>query len=191
MSCVELSYIVYLEDAWVRARRVGGKCRGVIVIDIADCGFDMLNHISTIRRIAENGVLRYPEISEKVYLINAGWFISTLWGAIQPFLPTRTVQKLSILRGGDNQNAVLSEYIVGGLETIKEPFPVLSVEAAYGVLITEILASDPGHLPYPDSKEFLIAALSFSRKALEIEPDDEFHINRINEIELFLGMVSE
>lgn len=84
-------------------RQTGTKARGHIVIDIQGCGLSMLNYVSIIKHVTQAGVLHYPEISERVSLVNAGWFITTLWGAIRPWLPTRTQEKMNIL-GGSGRN---------------------------------------------------------------------------------------
>ena len=82
---------------------------GIIIIDISECSFSFLGYISILKELCSTGVMRYPEISEKIFIINAGWILTTLWSAIKSFIPTRTEQKLKIL--GSNYYQELSTYL--------------------------------------------------------------------------------
>jgi hypothetical protein len=107
---------VYLEETWNCIRSFpDAKVGGIIVIDITDCGMSFLSFVSVLTKICSSGILRYPEISEKVFIINAGWLITTLWAAIKPFIPSRTEEKLTIL--GTNYLVTLSDALFGTSDT--------------------------------------------------------------------------
>jgi hypothetical protein len=135
--------------------------------------------------------MQYPEISEKVFIINAGWIITTLWAAIKPFIPSRTEEKLTIL--GTNYHSVLSEELFGTsnlsnegmthLESVLSTSPlsssgefshneIHSVESAYLLIVEQILSSpattsDSSDSPpqHPaDVQEFLQTALNYLEK---------------------------
>ena len=172
LKCTSISYIMYLEDAWRVVLAAGQRVRGVIVIDVHGCGLDMLNYLSVVRRLSSAGVLHYPEISEKVYIANAGWVLSTLWAAIRPFLPTRTQNKVTVISGGavdviidevEGGRASLPQFLGGDL--LPEQCgvcPGVSVDDAYRVVVREILGGggeEGGEQRYSDEMEFLEAAI--------------------------------
>jgi hypothetical protein len=110
---------VYLEETWNLIRSFpNDKVGGIIVIDITDCGLSFLSSVSVLTKICSSGILRYPEISEKVFIVNAGWLVTTLWTAIKPFIPSRTEEKLTIL--GTNYHHTLSEALFGTSEIASE-----------------------------------------------------------------------
>jgi hypothetical protein len=186
------SYVVYLEETWNLIRSLSNsKVGGVIVIDIADCGMSFLSYVSILTKICSSGILQYPEISEKVFIINAGWLITTLWTAIKPFIPSRTEDKLTIL--GSNYHQVVSETLFGTsdvstkemthlqslLSTSQSPSPdneIHSVESAYHLILEEIFTSATAAAAYPDLREFLQAA----RHYLDRFPSSKLALHKQN-----------
>ena len=170
LDCACLSYAVYLEEAWNIVRAAGGKVRGIIIIDIAGYGFNMLGYIPIIKQLTSSGVLNYPEITEKVYMINAGWFITTVWNTIKPFLPTRTEAKFEILSavdvsqlgirvyGNDKDGLTYFPSFLGGQASDALVCPARSVHEAYLIVIQEILTEE---VFYPDAMEFLQHAITY------------------------------
>ena len=169
-DCVSKSYMVYLETAWNTVRASGDRTRGTIIIDIAGGGLGMLGYIAVVKRIANSGVLMYPEINERVTIVNAGWFISTLWAAVRPFIPKRTDGKIKILN--TEYQEIIHADIVGGSESLPvflggslddmehRVCPAQSVDSAYGSILSDICS---GASTYPDSEYFLKAALQHAR----------------------------
>ena len=150
LDCTSKSYIVYLEEAWNIVRSAGNKVRGLIIIDVAGCGLGMLGYMSVIKQLSSAGVLRYPEITERVCVVNAGWVVSALWSAIKPFLPTRTEAKFRILSGdsksifGDirGEGGALPDFVGGALlEGEHSVCRAVSVDEAYGIVLNEIIAT--------------------------------------------------
>lgn len=143
--------------------------------------------MSVIKQVSNAGVLRYPEISERVYVVNAGWAISALWGTIRPLLPTRTESKFRILSGGaesifgeiNGGDAALPDF-VGGLLSEKDHTvcSALSVDNAYGIILKEI--EDTTDISqYTDLREFFQRAHSHSAKF----PKSDIHQARIQQIQ--------
>ncbi len=164
---------MYLEEAWQRVVSMGGKTRGMIIIDISGCGFGMLTSISVIKRLSSVGVLRYPEITERVCVVNAGWVISALWSAIRPFVPTRTQSKFSILDDissldGDIVGGVacLPSFVGGAREEGDHPVgPAATVHDAYGAVLG-CIAESGSACSYPDVAEFLQACLLHAERQI-------------------------
>lgn len=159
--------------------------RGVITIDIAGAGLGMLGYVSVVKKIANAGVLMYPEINERVTIVNAGWFMSSLWAAVKPFLPLRTEGKIKIMNT-DYQDAIqsgisggapsLPDFLGGGLgEQSHGVSPALSVDDAYGSIVAAICSDG---VSYPDSDEFLRAALRHAAAQ-----SSSSHVDRANLIE--------
>ena len=201
-DCIIKSYVVFLEDAFTAVRAQGGKTRGTIVVDISEAGIGMLGYISLIKRISSNGVLNYPEITEKVYMVNAGWVVSTLWAAITPFLPSRTKGKFSIL--GYYFDDIIHPLIEGGRASLPvflhgdlkdgdhSVCPALSVDEAYGRVVEEVAlmmkernANECAPM-YPDAHEFLQAALLHGKGF-----SDDLHLQRIGSIQKLLALFPE
>lgn len=151
----------------------------------------MLAYISVIKRIASAGVLMYPEINERVSIVNAGWFMSTLWAAVKPFLPKRTENKIRIMSNGFAET--ISTEIKGGYEALPDFLggklaavdhgvcPALSVDDAYAAITDDICA---GVVEYSDSEEFLAAALSHARN---LSSTSDYHRSRVLQIESYLN----
>lgn len=183
--------MVYLETAWNRVRATGNKTRGMIVIDIDGGGLSMLGYISVIKRIASSGVLMYPEINERVTIVNAGWFMSTLWAAVKPLLPKRTEGKIRIMNTGYDD--VLHAEVNGGAECFPDFLngklgpgahnvcPTMTVDSAYETIVADICS---GAVSYPDSDEFLLAA---ARHARNLSVSSEVHRKRLALIESFMA----
>jgi len=144
--------------------------RGIIVCDITGAGLGMINYISVIKQISSKGILYYPEITEKVILVNAGWIISTLWAAVRPFLPKRTKGKFKILGSSEAElEEHLYPYVVGGRDQLPSFLggklgedqhsvcPATQVDEAYGIVLDEVIEwkNLAGDKEYPDTKEFL------------------------------------
>ena len=142
-------------------------------------------------------VLCHLEISQRVYLINAGWMLSTLWEAAKPFIPARTLQKVKILGNSSTDQAVIFPDVSGGASSLPtylggelladecpQICPAMTVDDAYGVVLKEIFdcfvknSTDP--LLYPtDTKEFLDAALVHARS---MSKSSAIHQQRIDDI---------
>lgn len=178
---------MYLEKAWDLVRAAGNKVRGVIIIDVSNCGLSMLGYISVIKQLSSAGVLRYPEITERVYVVNAGWVMSTLWSAIKPLLPTRTEAKFRILH--DHGAASILSEIEGGVLSLPDfvggslrngqhlVCPAVSVDDAYEIVMNEILSTSDIY-QYIDLDEFLVHALNDAKKY----PKSAKHQSRIKNI---------
>lgn len=202
LECTTKSYIVYLEEAWNTVRATGAKTRGHIVIDISGVGLNALSYMSIIKHLSSQGVLRYAEITERVSLVNSSWVVSTLWNAIKPFLPVRTQEKLNILNTSASNphsessdsifsltygdiavgKASLPDFIGGSLKDGQHAVcPAMSVDAAYAVVVDEILAAP---VPmYPDTVEFLEAAL----KHAERMSHSPVHKEQVKRIQAYLS----
>jgi hypothetical protein len=167
-------------------RKQGGKVRGIIVIDVSQCGLGMLGYISVIKQISLTGVLRYPEICEKVFIVNSGWFMSALWEAVKPFLPPRTQGKFQILSAGNHEElfarvvggaAGLPDFVGGMLrENEHRVCPAEKVDKAYGIIVDEITS---GARQYEDESDFLEAALNH---AMPLASSSDNHQSRVNQI---------
>jgi hypothetical protein len=171
---------VYLEHAWKKVRSTGKKTRGHIVIDITGVGINTLGYISIIKHLSSTASTRYPEITERVSMVNSSWIVSSLWAAVKPFCPIRTQEKLNILNTAalDGPESVfaltyddvsvgkanLPDFIGGVLQEGEHAVcPAMSVNDAYSVVLNEILDSKSTH-SYPDSFEFLDAALKHAKR---------------------------
>ena len=203
LSSTEISYIIYLEESWKLVRKAGEKTRGMIVVDVEGAGLSTIGYISVVKRISKSGVMQYPEITERVNMINSGWFFSTLWSAVKAFLPSRTKGKFRVLNsnfhelifadvvgGGDS----LPSFIGGKLEDgVHSVCPAMSVLDAYGVVVDEVVdgkvidiinGSDTNQsIQYKDAKEFMEMALNHAKNASQTEEI----VQRIEKIESWLS----
>lgn len=169
-------------------RKQGEKVRGIIIIDVSKCGLGMLGYIPVIKQLSSTGVLRYPEICEKVYIVNSGWFMHALWEGIKSFLPSRTQGKFHILSSGDHNE--LFATIEGGADALpdfvggnlgKDEHKVCaaeSVDRAYGILVDEITSR---RQEYPDESDFLDAALSHATTLASSSRLHQARVIQINE----------
>lgn len=131
-----------------------------------------------------------PEISQRVYLANAGWVLSTLWEAAKPFIPARTLDKVKIIGSSRAELEAIYADVEGGAtalpsflggdlspENCPQICPAMTVDAAYGVVVKEIMETFKSNLSagfaalYPrDTQEFLDAAMThantFSQSSL-------------------------
>lgn len=222
-ACAQNSYIINLEEAWNRVRAASKdvpKVRGMFIMDMTGTGLSMLGYISTIRALTKQGILRYPgttvshclvfinnsttndkhlrtEISQRVYLANAGWVLSTLWEAAKPFIPARTLFKVKISGGSSAEQAAIFDDVEGGAaslpvylggdlspEECPQLCPAMSVDEAYGVVLKELLDSHKQKSTYllglsSDTETFLNAAL---RHARTFPGSSIIHSHRIDDI---------
>jgi len=196
-NCAQTSYIINLEEAWnsVRATSSVPKVRGMFIMDMSGTGLSMLGYISTIKALTKQGILRYPEISQRVYLANAGWVLSTLWEAAKPFIPARTLFKVKIVGSTSAEQEAIFNDVEGGAASLPtylggellpdqcpQLCPALSVDDAYGVVLKEILDSHEKktEILYPsDTEEFLAAALVHARKQ---SSSSIVHSHRVDDI---------
>lgn len=95
---VSRSYIAYLEAAFRAVRTAGPrtKQRAVIVVDCDGAGLGHVRHMGVIKHLSRIGTSYYPEITRRVHLIRAGWFLPAAWRAISPLLPEHTRNKVHI-----------------------------------------------------------------------------------------------
>ena len=182
--------MVYLETAWNAVRAARSKAGGVTIIDLAGGGLGMLGYVSSIKQIARTAALMYPEINALVVIVNAGWFAAALWATLKPFLPARTEKKIKLLNA-DYVDAIAPE-VTGGVESLPDFLggrmlakdqsidPAMTVDEAYGSITNEICS---GAVTYPDSDEFLSAALLHAKR---LSPSSEHHRDRVSVIETFL-----
>ena len=207
LSCTEISYIIYLEESWKLVRKAGKKTRGMIVVDVDGAGLSTIGYISVVKRISKSGVMQYPEITERVNMINSGWFFSTLWGAVKGFLPSRTKGKFRVLNhdfhelifadvvGGGNS---LPSFIGGGIKNGEHTVcPAMSVLDAYGVVVDEIVGGQVidvvnrdnktnQSINYRDENTFMEMALNHAKNASQteeilkrIEKIEEWQANKV------------
>ena len=189
LSCTEISYMIYLEEAWALVRKAGGKTRGMIIVDVEGAGLSTITYISVVKRISKSGVMQFPEITERVNMINSGWFFSTLWAAVKPFLPTRTKGKFRVL-GSDFHGPIFADVIGGGnslpafiggkIEEGKHRVcPAMSVLDAYGVVVKEIVNGKvfdiygqnftDTDIEYKDAQEFMESALNHAKSVSQTD----------------------
>jgi hypothetical protein len=198
LECTSISYIIYLESAWNIVRSCPGKIGGILIIDITNCGLNFLTYLSTLKQLCTHGVLQYPEITEKIYIINAGWVISTLWSAVKSFIPARTEEKLEIRSSGMNTQ-LLEEIFGSNTESYDASIrcsqligdtdisPAETVDDAYGIILADIIGAQDPLGVYADSREFLEAARAH---ALIYSSSSKAHEDRIEAIKLILERLS-
>ena len=189
LSCTEISYMIYLEEAWALVRKAGGKTRGMIVVDVEGAGLSTITYMSVVKRISKSGVMQYPEITERVNMINSGWFFSTIWSAVKPFLPTRTKGKFRVL-GSDFHDPIFADVVGGGdslpsfiggkiEEGQHRVCPALSVHDAYGIVVKEVVSGKffdihgqkftDAEIRYKDAQEFMEKALNHAKNASQTD----------------------
>ena len=98
VELVSRSYTAYLEAAFRAVRSAGArtKRRAVIVVDCDGAGLSHVRHMSVIKHLSRIGTSYYPEITRRVHLVRAGWFLPAVWRAISPLLPEHTRNKVHI-----------------------------------------------------------------------------------------------
>eukprot|EP00511_Aplanochytrium_stocchinoi_P002251 CAMPEP_0204834614 /NCGR_PEP_ID=MMETSP1346-20131115/20186_1 /ASSEMBLY_ACC=CAM_ASM_000771 /TAXON_ID=215587 /ORGANISM="Aplanochytrium stocchinoi, Strain GSBS06" /LENGTH=268 /DNA_ID=CAMNT_0051968009 /DNA_START=318 /DNA_END=1124 /DNA_ORIENTATION=+ len=110
------SYIVYMEEAWRHLQEAGGKTRATYVIDSHGLSLSVIAHINFVKRITGLMVPNYPEVTEKVVIIRAPYFFNALWKLVQPFLPKRTRNKVSVF--GSDYLTQLAKLVEGGVDSL-------------------------------------------------------------------------
>ena len=104
LQLVLKSYTVYLETAFrlltAESQKQGRLVRTVCLTDTSGVTTSTLWNINVIRQVASIGPAYYPEMTEKVFLVQAPFLAAKCWGLISPLLPKRTRDKVRIVGKG-------------------------------------------------------------------------------------------
>ena len=94
------AYCSYLESLFRMVRlasaRSGRLVRATIVVDASGVSFSTLRNIGVIKTVASIGPPNYPEVTSRVYIVNAPVLFSAMWNIISPLLPAHTRTKVKI-----------------------------------------------------------------------------------------------
>ena len=88
--------------------------RATLIVDNGGMGMSALWNASIIKRVASVGLAYFPELTGKIFIIRAPWFISSLWALVRPLLPERTLEKIDIL-GGEYAETLAEAVDISGL----------------------------------------------------------------------------
>ena len=95
------SYIAYLETVFrsLTAESVKQQVlvRSLCLVDAAGVDSSTLWHINVVKAVAAIGPAYYPEMTERVLILQAPWVVAKLWAMLQPLLPAHTQSKVSIV----------------------------------------------------------------------------------------------
>lgn len=93
---VREAYIMSLESAWRAVRKIGGKMRAVMVVDLKSLGWSFMRNRGFIEDLTGIGPPHYPEIVQTVLVVQAPWIIKAAFKLVGPLLPKRTREKVII-----------------------------------------------------------------------------------------------
>jgi hypothetical protein len=88
--------------------------RATLIVDNGGMGMSALWNASIIKRVASVGLAYFPELTGKIFIIRAPWFISSIWALVRPLLPERTLEKIDIL-GAEYAETLAEAVDIGGL----------------------------------------------------------------------------
>ena len=89
-----LSYVVYLEttlrmltaESLKQERLVRTNC----LTDASGAGMSTMWNINVVKEVASIGPAFYPEMTERVFILQSPWLMAKIFGAISPLLPEDT-----------------------------------------------------------------------------------------------------
>ena len=55
--------------------------------------------VSVLRRVSEIFKENYPEVQERIIVVNAPWGFASMFKLVRPFIPARTQAKIEVHRG--------------------------------------------------------------------------------------------
>jgi hypothetical protein len=126
------SYIVYLETVFRALTSESVKqqvlVRSICLVDAAGCSTSTVWHINVVKAVAAIGPAYYPEMTERVLILQAPWVAAKVWAVLQPLLPAHTQRKISIVEAtpeatsasleGVLEMAAVPDFIEGGGATV-------------------------------------------------------------------------
>eukprot|EP00040_Diaphanoeca_grandis_P021794 m.116366 g.116366 ORF g.116366 m.116366 type:complete len:130 (-) comp28499_c0_seq1:384-773(-) len=86
--------------------------RIVVVFDMKDYGMAHMGARKIIKKTAGIVTGNYPELSHKLFVINAGWGIRAMFVLVSPFLPERSRKKIEVLGGAYTES--IAAHVDGG-----------------------------------------------------------------------------
>ncbi len=122
------SYIAYLETVFRALTSESVKqqllVRSICLVDAAGCSTSTLWHINVVKAVAAIGPAYYPEMTERVLILQAPWVVAKVWTVLEPLLPAHTRSKVSIVEAtpeatevsleGVLEMAAVPDFIEGG-----------------------------------------------------------------------------
>eukprot|EP00040_Diaphanoeca_grandis_P016928 m.87798 g.87798 ORF g.87798 m.87798 type:complete len:292 (+) comp26119_c0_seq2:142-1017(+) len=117
-EAVRKCYIHYLENIWRHNLEKNSRGRNVLVLDLADLSMSSLRYVSLANALITMSTSYWPELTCKIYVINAGWSFQAIFAAVSPFLPERTKNKVSVL--GSEYTQTLADLLVGGIDQLPD-----------------------------------------------------------------------
>jgi hypothetical protein len=110
------SYIAYLETVFrgVTSESVKQQqlVRSVCLVDAAGCSTSTLWHINVVKAVAAIGPAYYPEMNERVLILQAPWVVAKVWAMLAPLLPAHTRGKVSIVEATPEATAAALEGVL-------------------------------------------------------------------------------
>eukprot|EP01043_Picozoa_sp_COSAG02_P045995 COSAG02_NODE_4262_length_5575_cov_7.055698_2_plen_372_part_00 len=110
------SYIAYLETVFraLTAESVQQQVlvRSLCLVDAAGVDSSTLWHINVVKAVAAIGPAYYPEMTERVLILQAPWVVAKLWAMLQPLLPAHTQSKVSIVEATPEATAAALEGVL-------------------------------------------------------------------------------
>ena len=104
---------------FVAALTSGSLVVGVAAAILAGIGMSILGHIGQIKQFTRTASAFYPEITQRVLIVNAPWFVQGLWKAASVILPRSTKEKVQ-LHGSSDCAAVVAAAAADGLAGVPE-----------------------------------------------------------------------
>mmetsp|Transcript_9173 Transcript_9173/g.11454 ORF Transcript_9173/g.11454 Transcript_9173/m.11454 type:complete len:281 (-) Transcript_9173:2066-2908(-) len=104
-ACLK-AYVCSYEKMWRLLRESNDKQKGIAICDLNGIGLSAMKYVSLIREVSSLSVANYPEMVERVVIVNAPSMVSMFWKVIKPFLPERTRKKVKIM-GSDFYDEVV------------------------------------------------------------------------------------
>ena len=72
----------------------------ILIYDLKDAGMSNLS-LSQMRGVMLKTGSQFPETTYKIFVLNCGWMIKSLWAAIKPFVYPRTIEKVKFVSSSE------------------------------------------------------------------------------------------
>ena len=87
--------------------------RSICLVDAAGCSTSTLWNINVVKAVAAIGPAYYPEMTERVYILQAPWVVAKIWAVLAPLLPTATQSKVAIVYTPQSNDLLRLKWCVG------------------------------------------------------------------------------
>lgn len=96
-----------VERALAATERKTGEVKGIFVFNYRDYALRNTIPIFWVQKCVQNGLRFYPELIQKVYLLDTPLLFQAVWAIVQPFLDKSIRKKIVFVKGDDAKRSII------------------------------------------------------------------------------------